>query len=307
MTQPSGPHTPGRVPPQFPQPPAPVPPAVPMPPAGRFPPTDPWRAGGVAPPGAHFPPGVAVPPRRSPARPLIIAAAVAVALLLLGGGLATALYLNRGERGGVAASVTRPSASASASSGVVVYRRLPPCDTVPPETLTPLVPQGSLDGAGTSASGTRDGDAACSWSNVGVPDKRPPEIREIDLSLHAYDPAGDSPTGAAVKGLARRRSDGDGRAGRRFEHEADASVTALSGLGAGAFSQTYVMLGDDAPASGVRLYLVVGNVEAEIVYWGLDGTYEQGTPVPAAELSRGALAVAHTVVAWLTSCTDCGD
>jgi hypothetical protein len=273
-----------------------------MPPAGRFPPGGPWHAGGVVPPpGAQFPPAVPVPPRRPAAKPLVTAAVVAVALLLLGGGLATALYLNRGESRGVAASVTRSPVSASASSAVV-YRKLPACDTVPPKTVAALVPQGSLEGGST----TKGGVAVCSWSNMGVK-VQPPEFREIDLTLHAYDGDGGSATEAAIRGLALHRSDGDGRAGRRLEHETDASVTALSGLGAGAFSQTYVMVGDDAPLSGVRLYLVVSNVEVEVVYWGQDGTYEDGTPVPAQELSDGALAIAHTVVGWLGSCADCGD
>jgi hypothetical protein len=249
-----------------------------------------------------------VPPRPSATKPLIIAAVVLVVVLLLGGGLATALYLNRGESGSVAVSGTSPSASASASSAAVaVYRKLPTCDTFPSATVTPLVPRGSLTGnTHTTTLSTMYDDASCSWDNVGLPDKQPPEIREIDLSLHAYNGDEDTPAEAGQKGLARERSDWEAKAGRTLEHEVDGPLTSLSGLGSGAFSLTYKMLGDDAPASGTRLYLVVDNVEVEIIYWGLDGTYEKGTPIPTNELSTGAQATAHTLVNWLTSCTDCG-
>jgi hypothetical protein len=245
-----------------------------------------------------------VPPRRSATKPLIIAALV-VAVLLLGGGLATALYLNRGGSGRVTASDASPSASVSASSAAV-YRKLPTCDTLPSATVTPLVPRGRLTGTHTTTLSTMYDDAECSWSDVGLPDKQRPGIREIDLDLHAFNGDWYTPSESASNGLARDRSDWESKAGRTLEHEVDAPVTSLSGLGAGAFSQTYKMVGDDAPASGVRLYLVVGNVEAEINYWGLDGTYEKGTPIPADELSVGVQAMAHAVVNWLTSCTDCG-
>jgi hypothetical protein len=328
VTQPSGPGTPGQASPQFqqspqfrqfPQPTAPVPPAtpvpsmLPLPPAGRFPPMGPSHPGGVAPPGAQFPPGGPMPPRPSAAKPLIIAAVVVV-VLLLGGGLATALYLNRDESGSVAASGTSPSTGAAASSGAsasaaagAVVRRLPTCDTFPSATVTPLVPRGRLTGnTHMTTLSTMYDDAECSWDNVGLPDKQPPEVREIDLSLHAYNDDRDLPTESAKKGFARDRSDWESKAGSTSEHELDSPVTSLSGLGAGAFFQTYKMVADDAPASGIRLYLVVNNVETEINYWGLDGTYEEGTPIPADELSKGAQAMAHSVVDWLTSCTDCG-
>ncbi|GAA5182245.1 hypothetical protein GCM10023322_18830 [Rugosimonospora acidiphila] len=225
---------------------------------------------------------------------------------MFGGGLATALALSRGGNDSAAATAgTRPSASASASSGAV-YHKLPGCDSFPSATVTSLVPQGrSTINDHKSTGGDYDGDF-CTWDNAGVLDKQPPETREIDLTVTAdSDAFTDTPTAAAQKDLADALATAQNEKGNTSHNIAVGAVTPVSGLGPGAFSKTYQYVGDDAPGSGMDIYLVLGNVMVDISYWGLDGTHLRGTPVPDDELSKDVQSAAHAVVAWLAACTDC--